>query len=277
MNTLSTTGRIDYDLSGSTAVVTGAAGDFGRVVSVELARAGAKLGLLDLGSARQGLDETVRACADVGNVDIEVIECDVTDERAVADGFATTRTALGTPDLVFNNAGYQGVFALTPDYPIDDLRRVLDVNVVGMVNVLKAASSMLRTDGASGSIVNSASMAGVAGAVNMIAYCASKGAAISLTKAASRDLAHLGIRVNAISPAFIGPGAMWTRQVELQAQAGGPAYSSDPATVADEMVAEVPLGRVGTVDEVAAAVMWLLSPASSYVTGENILISGGIL
>jgi NAD(P)-dependent dehydrogenase (short-subunit alcohol dehydrogenase family) len=119
-------------------------------------------------------------------------------------------------------------------------------------------------------------MAGVEGAANMPAYSASKGAVMSLTRAASKDLAPLRIRVNAISPAFIGPGRMWDRQVALQAQAASQYYSTDPGVVAQEMVAMVPMRRMGSVEEVAATVMWLLSDESSYLTGQNIVISGGI-
>ena len=110
----------------------------------------------------------------------------------------------------------------------------------------------------------------------MPAYSASKGAVMSLTRAASKDLAPLGIRVNAISPAFIGPGRMWDLQTVRQAEAATQYYSTDPAQVEREMIGAVPLRRVGTLDEVASAVVWLLSDESSYLTGQNLIISGGI-
>jgi NAD(P)-dependent dehydrogenase (short-subunit alcohol dehydrogenase family) len=134
----------------------------------------------------------------------------------------------------------------------------------------------MRAEGSPGSIVNTASMAGVDGAPNMIAYSASKGAVISLTQTASKDLAPSRIRVNAISPAFIGPGAMWDRQVELQASAGSQYFSAEPAEVEREMIGQVPMRRYGTVDEVATTVLWLLSDDASYITGQNIAITGGI-
>ncbi len=146
----------------------------------------------------------------------------------------------------------------------------------GVARVLREAARRLRAAGRPGSIVNSASMAGVEGATNMPAYSASKGAVMSLTRAASKDLAPLGIRVNAISPAFIGPGRMWEVQVERQARVGSQYFSDDPSEVARQMVNMIPMRRTGTLDEVAATVVWLLSSESSYVTGQNTIISGGI-
>jgi short-subunit dehydrogenase len=119
-------------------------------------------------------------------------------------------------------------------------------------------------------------MAGVEGAANMPAYSASKGAVMSLTRSASKDLAPLGIRVNAISPAFIGPGRMWDRQVERQAKANSQYYSTDPTEVARQMIAAPPMRRLGSLDEVASVVVWLLSDESSYLTGENPHVSGGL-
>jgi NAD(P)-dependent dehydrogenase (short-subunit alcohol dehydrogenase family) len=270
--------HVIFDFSGSTALVTGAAGDIGRAAAVRLAQSGARIALSDLPSSEDGLRESADRCAEhVGADAVQIVMFDVTDSVMVEAGFAEVAGQLGVPDLVFNNAGFQGAFVGTADYPIDDARKVLDVNVIGVINVLGAAARQLRSAGEGGAIVNSASMAGVSGAPDMIAYCASKGAVISLTKAAARDLAPLNIRVNAVSPALIGPGAMWTRQVELQAKAGNQYFSSDPARVAGEMIAQVPMRRLGSLEEVASVVSWLLSSDASYVTGENILITGGIV
>jgi NAD(P)-dependent dehydrogenase (short-subunit alcohol dehydrogenase family) len=129
--------------------------------------------------------------------------------------------------------------------------------------------------GVAGSIVCSASMAGVTGAPNMAAYSASKAAIIGLAKSAAKDLASAGIRVNAVSPAFIGPGRMWDNQVASQAAAPSAYYADDPAEVARQMIVAVPLGRYGSPDEVAQVVAILLSEDASYLTGINVEISGG--
>src|SRR4029078_13482086 len=112
--------------------------------------------------------------------------------------------------------------------------------------------------GAGGAVVNIASMAGVSGAPNMAAYSASKAAIIGLTKAAAKDLAPKGIRVNAVSPAFVGPGRMWDTQVARQAAAGSQYYATDPDAVATQMIGMVPLRRYGSAHEVASAVAFLL-------------------
>jgi NAD(P)-dependent dehydrogenase (short-subunit alcohol dehydrogenase family) len=192
---------------------------------------------------------------------------DVTDEAAVAaavDGLAP----LGG---LVNNAGYQGVFTSVDRYPLDDARRVIEVNVLGVMTVLAAAARVMT----GGAIVNVASMAGVSGAPNMPAYSASKAAVIGLTKAAAKDLAPMGIRVNAVSPAFIGPGRMWETQVARQAAAGSQYYATDPEAVAAQMIELVPMRRYGSVHEVANVVAFLLSDDASYVNGVNLEVSGG--
>jgi NAD(P)-dependent dehydrogenase (short-subunit alcohol dehydrogenase family) len=98
---------------------------------------------------------------------------------------------------------------------------------------------------------------------------------IGLTKSAAKDLAPAGIRVNSVSPAFIGPGRMWDNQVAAQAAAASPYFAEDPEQVAREMIAMVPLRRYGSTDEVARVVAFLLSDDASYVTGINVEIAGG--
>ena len=129
--------------------------------------------------------------------------------------------------------------------------------------------------GEGGAIVCTASMAGVTGAPNMPVYSATKAAVIGLVKSAAKDLAPFGVRVNAISPAFIGPGRMWDSQVAKQAAAGSQYYPDDPDAVARQMIGSIPLRRYGSVDEVARVVGFLLSDDASYVTGSNIEIGGG--
>ena len=228
-----------------------------------------------------GLAETRARCAeasaatDVGPVEHHTTTFDVTDAGAVAAALDRLVADIGPPTLVFNNAGYQGHFANLVDYDLDDLGRVLDINVAGVFAVLQAAARTMRDAGSGGAIVNMASMAGVSGAPNMAAYSASKAAVIGLTKSAAKDLAPLGIRVNAVSPGFIGPGVMWERQVAEQASVASPYYADSADEVAEQMINMVPLRRYGSLDEVAGAVLFLLSDAAGFVNGVNLEISGG--
>jgi NAD(P)-dependent dehydrogenase (short-subunit alcohol dehydrogenase family) len=256
--------------AGRVALVTGGAGDIGVAVARVLATEGATVALLDVDEAR--LREAAGGLAEAGTV--VVVPCDVTREDQVDDAVASVATSLGRLDVVFNNAGLQGRFAPIDRYPADDFRRVLDVNVVGVFHVLRAAVPHLRAT--RGAIVNTASHAGVVGPPNMAAYAASKFAVVGLTQTAAKDLAPAGIRVNAISPALIGPGTMWTRQVELQAATGTQYFDAAPDAVADAMVRSVPMRRLGSLDEVAGAVAFLLSDDASYITGVNLEITGGI-
>lgn len=264
----------DWNFRGRTALITGAAGDIGQAVARRLAGSGAALSLLDLPNTP--LPEIASACAGLTSAEqVASHFVDVTDAAEVETALAKTAATLGPPQLVFNNAGIQGDFATTDGYPREGFRTVLDVNVVGVFNVLKSAGTLLRESGLPGSVVNTASMAFV-GPPNMIAYGASKSAVVAMTRTAAKDLAPLGVRVNAVSPGFIGPGRMWERQVELQADVGSQYFPSDPEEVAEEMLRSVPMRRYGSVDEVASVVLFLLSDEASYLTGVNIEIAGGV-
>jgi NAD(P)-dependent dehydrogenase (short-subunit alcohol dehydrogenase family) len=245
----------------TTVLVTGAAGDIGSAIAEVLAQRGHGLALADHPDATARLNELGR------RLGAECVTFDVTDEAAVTAAVQ----GLGALDGLVNNAGYQGVFASVDRYPLEDARRVVEVNVLGVMTVLAVAARSMT----GGAVVNIASMAGVSGAPNMPAYSASKAAVIGLTKTAAKDLAPKGIRVNAVSPAFIGPGLMWDTQVAHQAAAGSQYYASDPDTVAEQMIGMVPMRRYGSAREVANVVAFLLSEDASYLTGVNVEVSGG--
>ena len=126
------------------------------------------------------------------------------------------------------------------------------------------------------SIVNTSSVAGLRGTPAMVAYASSKAAVLAMTVSCSKDLAPYGIRVNAVSPALIGPGYMWDRQNELHAASGSPYFATDPAVVAKNKVDSVPMKRLGTIEEVIQSVAFLLSDQSSYTTGTNLVVDGGM-
>ncbi|CAJ1382545.1 unnamed protein product [Effrenium voratum] len=261
------------------AIVTGAAGNFGAVCARMLAAEGAKLALLDL--VEDKLQAVATEVRESYGVQVKAFTLDVTKEADVEKAVAEVKKEFGRIDCLFNNAGYQGLFAPVDDYSVEDFEKVLKINVTGVFSMLKYVSKVM-IDQKGGSIVNTASCAGLGCPTAMPAYGTSKAAVLHLTKISALDLAPSNVRVNSVSPAFIGPedGFMWRRQVELQAQANpthAPEryYSNNPDEVSKQMLESVPLRRLGTPEEVVQAVMFLLSEDSSYITGTDINISGG--
>jgi NAD(P)-dependent dehydrogenase (short-subunit alcohol dehydrogenase family) len=254
-------------------MVTGAAGDIGGAVAHRMADEGAHVFLTDIDGdkLKQRISELETNGAAVNSA-----VCDVTDWRSTAGMVRKAASWRGRIDLLFNNAGYQGLFEKAHAYPADDFTKVIGVNLVGVFHVFRAVSDVMVKQ-KSGAIVNTASMAGTLGPPNMAAYASSKAGVLGLTRTASKDVAPYNVRVNAISPAFVGPGFMWDRQVELQAAVGSQYYATDPKTVAEQMIARVPLRRYASLSEIAGVVAFLLSDDASYLTGVNVPIAGGIL
>ncbi|MGI6432790.1 MAG: SDR family NAD(P)-dependent oxidoreductase [Sphaerochaetaceae bacterium] len=252
---------------GKTILITGGAGDIGLATAKRFAIEGASIALVDIKSMESSL-------AVLGK-HAKAYECDVTDYQQVEQMVSSVVKDFGKIDMLFNNAGIQGEFAMLHTYPVEDFHRVIQINLIGAFHVLRCVSAhMVETGG--GTIVNTASMAGVDGPVNMAAYGASKFAIIGLTQTAAKDLAPFGIRANSISPGFMGPGFMWDRQIDLQAAVGSQYYDTDRAVVTQQMIGAVPLRRYGLIEEIPPAVVFLMSNESSYITGVNIKLSGGI-
>ncbi|KAM3104862.1 SDR family NAD(P)-dependent oxidoreductase [Phormidesmis sp. 146-20] len=261
-----------YNFSNKTILITGGAGDIGRATAHRFAANQANIVLLDLNATKMA---EVATELKHYNTKITTLTCNVTDPDNVRQAFAAAIEQFGQLDYVFNNAGYQGVFAKTDEYPDADFQKVVDINIIGVYYVLKTAAQCLKETGG-GAIVNTASYAGVVGPPNMLAYGASKFAVIGMTQTAAKDLAPHHIRVNAISPALIGPGYMWTRQAELQAATNSQYFDPDPKVVEQQMIASVPMRRLGSLEEVANGVAFLMSQEASYITGFNLEITGGI-
>lgn len=264
---------------GKVVVITGAAGNFGSTCAHMLAKEGGTPVLADLAEK-----ELLALAAEIRSsygVTAKVFAIDVTKEDQVQKMVEETKKEFGHIDGLFNNAGYQGLFAPVDRYSVDDFDKVMRINVTGVFVLLKHVSKVM-IEQERGAIVNTASCAGLGTPSCMPAYASSKAAVCHLTKIAANDLAPKGVRVNSVSPAFIGPedGFMWKRQVQMQADAnptGAPEffYSNDPKRVAEQMLSSVPLRRLGTPVEVIQAVLFLLSDESSYITGTDMNISGG--
>ncbi|VEU38078.1 unnamed protein product [Pseudo-nitzschia multistriata] len=264
-------------------VITGAGGNFGRAGCLYFAKRGAKIVAMDNNPST--LEETaslIRAEASLAEAEILLATCDVTDASSVQAAVDSAVERFSRIDLLWNNAGYQGQIKPTLDYDPKDFALVMNINVTGMFIVLQAVAKQIarQRDAEEGtrsySIVNTASVAGLRGTPAMVAYASSKAAVLAMTVSTSKDLAPIGVRVNAVSPALIGPGFMWTRQNELHAGSGSPYFATDPDTVARNKVNGVPMKRLGTIEEVLQSVAFLLSDQSSYTTGTNLVVDGGM-
>ena len=248
-------------MEGKAALVTGAASGIGRASALALARAGAAVCVSDIDG--DGAAETAQRIIEEGGKAIAVT-CDVTRSEDVRAMVAATLNAFGPLDAAVNNAGIAGSFT-DRLHEADDLvfERVLAVNLRGVWLCMKEElAQMLEAGG--GSIVNIASVAGLIGAPKAAAYTASKHAVVGLTKSAAVDYAKLGVRINAVCPAYTD-----TAMVQ-SAIAGNP-------LMAHIMERAIPMGRLGQPSEIADAVVWLCSDASSFVTGHSLVLDGGLV
>ncbi|GIF46867.1 NAD(P)-dependent dehydrogenase (short-subunit alcohol dehydrogenase family) [Asanoa ferruginea] len=239
------------EFDGLAAVVTGGGSGIGLATARFLAARGAKVACFDL--KVDGLDPGL-----VGVVG------DVTDDAAVRAGIDSAAEQLGGIDIVVNNAGI-GAAGTVADNPDADWHRVLDVNVVGMVRVSRAALPYLRASGHA-AIVNTCSIAATAGLPNRALYSASKGAVLSLTLAMAADHLHEGIRVNCVTPGTAD--TPWVRRLLSAAD--------DPDAELAALKSRQPSGRLVSADEVAAAIGFLASPLASATTGTALDVDGGM-
>lgn len=192
------------------------------------------------------------------------VRCDVSRDPDVRSLFEETAQRFGALDFAINNAGIEGTRASIVDMTESDFRRTLDINVTGVWLCMKYELDLMRRQ-SRGAIVNVSSIFGNVGAMNAAAYVASKHAVIGLTRAAALEGAAHGIRVNAVCPGYIKTPMLMERGIRA---------SGNPQRLA-ELEARAPIGRLGEAEEVAEAILWLCSDASSFVTGHPLIIDGG--
>jgi NAD(P)-dependent dehydrogenase (short-subunit alcohol dehydrogenase family) len=249
-------------LDGKVAVVTGAAGVIGTATIRLLAERGARVVAVDrreqdLKTAIEDLPAAAQALA---------ITADVTSEDEVADYVRAAIDKFGTIDVFYNNAGVEGDIKPITEYPLQSFRRVLDVNIVGVFLGLKHVLPVMLKQNR-GSIINTASIAGLMGSPQVAVYSASKHAVIGLTKSAAWECSATAVRVNCVCPGLIDSRML---SAIIQGRNAGNA-----PTPHEKIVERIPARRLGQASEVASIVAFLASDEASYVSGSAYTVDGG--
>jgi NAD(P)-dependent dehydrogenase (short-subunit alcohol dehydrogenase family) len=250
---------MQFDFKGKTALITGAGSGLGRATAILFARNSANVVVSDLNI--DGGEETVQLITDAGGTAV-FIACDVTNELEVNSLIQKSVSDFGQIDFAVNNAGIGGKWLPTHKYPTENFRQVMEVNTMGVFFCMRAELNVMLEQGF-GSIVNVASVAGLNGFPNNLAYDASKHAVVGLTKTAGLEYAKLGIRVNAVCPVFT-----ITPLVES-------IFLLDPS-MEQKLQNSIPMKRYGKAEEIADAIVYLSSPAASFITAHAMPIDGGM-
>jgi NAD(P)-dependent dehydrogenase (short-subunit alcohol dehydrogenase family) len=248
-------------LDGKIALVTGGASGIGRSTAIAMARQGARVAVSDI--AIEGIEATV-ALINAGGGESIAIAGDVSEEADVANMVSRTVSAFGRLDCAFNNAGIAPRSVGPAGQRIHELAqssvaRMLSVNLLGVFLCLKHEIAQMLAQGGGGAIVNTASIAGLIGLATSAHYVAAKHGVVGLTKTAAIEYAQDGIRVNCVNPGYIQT----------------PMTRETMATRHDEIMAKVPMRRLGIAEEIAEAVVWICSEKASFMTGASHVLDGG--
>ena len=251
-------------LKGKKAVITGGAGGIARAVSVAFAELGADVALLDIPAAAEELQKNCGYLEQTYGVTAVPVIGDVSDEESVGRAFAQMEEKLGTIDIVFSNAGITCTGLDDADIALDTWKKMLDVNLTGMLLVDRAGAELMKRHGHGGSIINTASMS--AHIINrrpamtsQPGYTTSKAGVRQLTRALAISYVNDGIRVNSISPGYVMSGL----------------HRGVKDDVLDFNVSMVPIKRFARLDEVVGAVVYLASDMSTYCIGTDLVFDGG--
>jgi meso-butanediol dehydrogenase/(S,S)-butanediol dehydrogenase/diacetyl reductase len=255
-------------IEGKVAIVTGAGRGIGRAIAMRLAADGADVAVNDINADSA---KAVAAEIEAAGRRSAAVPADVSDKSAVTAMVDSTVDSLGRLDIMVSNAGIAQVKPLVDVEP-DELEALFKVNVFGVVYCLQAAAAQLRSQESGGKIINAASIAGHSGFEYLGAYSSTKFGVVGLTQAAAKELAPHNITVNAYCPGIVGTD-MWDL---IDEKLGG--YLDLPKGEALKRYAGgIPLGRVQTPEDVASFVSYLAGPDSDYMTGQSVMIDGGVV
>ncbi len=246
---------MDKSLQGKTALVSGASRGIGRAIAVDLARNGAFV--FCVSTREGGCDETIAACGEAGG-EAAGLACDISDESQVAQLAENVRESGQSLSILVNNAGVtqDGSFMrMSPD----DFDKVIGINLRGAFLMCKAFARGL-SKAEDGRIINIASVVGLMGNPGQANYSASKAGLVGMSKSLAKELAGRAVTVNAVAPGYI--------ETDMTSEL--------PDSVQEWLINSIPLGRIGVADEVAAAVTFLATPAARYITGQVLVVDGGM-
>jgi NAD(P)-dependent dehydrogenase (short-subunit alcohol dehydrogenase family) len=245
------------ELRDAVVVVTGGGRGLGRSIAEGFAREGSTVVIVG-----RNADTLATAAAEMAPLAgrVHPMPADVADEAAMAALSEAVLARFGRVDVLVNNAGINPFYRRAEDTPVDEWRKVLDVNLTGVfLGSVRFGRAMLERG--SGSIINVTSIAGHVGLLRTTAYCAAKGGVEMMTRQLAMEWADRGVRVNAVAPAYF----------ETDLTAGLRANES----LSSRILSRVPMARFGTADELTGACLYLASSAASYVTGQTIMVDGG--